>query len=86
AAITALSAAQMLAMMPSVTKPPQPMHMSILTGQKWVEELLDGHPIRFRRSMGMGHSIFQSLVRDLRKAGLRDSRFVTAKEQVAVFL
>lgn len=42
AALAALSAVHMLNMMPSITNLPQPMHMSILTGQKWVGELLEG--------------------------------------------
>ncbi|THU76995.1 hypothetical protein K435DRAFT_576043, partial [Dendrothele bispora CBS 962.96] len=45
-----------------------------------------GHPLRFRRSMGMGRHVFQNLVQDLSKCGLCGSRYVTAEERVAIFL
>jgi hypothetical protein len=31
----------------------EPMHTSKLTGQEWVEELLDGHDRRFYNQFGM---------------------------------
>ncbi|KAH7918692.1 hypothetical protein BV22DRAFT_1024176 [Leucogyrophana mollusca] len=37
---------------------PKPMHTSILSGQKWLNELLTGHPDHFYRSIGMSHVVF----------------------------
>ncbi|TFK59920.1 hypothetical protein BDN72DRAFT_729736, partial [Pluteus cervinus] len=66
---------------------PQPMHTSILTGQRWLDELLDGHPQRFREQLGISQEAFRTLSRDLQvNYGHHDSRFVTADEQIAIFL
>lgn len=39
-----------------------------------------------RESMGMARHVFRSLVKDLRRSGLHDRRYVSAEEQVAIFL
>jgi hypothetical protein len=66
---------------------PRPMHTSILTGIGWVRELQSGHPVRFRRQMGMSKTLFQKLLRELHSlTGLRDSKHVRIEEQVAIFL
>lgn len=60
---------------------------SKLTGQAWLDELLRGHAKRFYSNMGMHKSVFRSLVRELRdRAGLCDTRYVSAEEQLAIFL
>lgn len=62
-------------------------HTSILSGRKWLDELLTGHPQRFLDQMGMAKHVFRHLLNDLRiHCGLSDSRYVTAKEQLAIFL
>ncbi|KAF9231496.1 hypothetical protein BU15DRAFT_56046 [Melanogaster broomeanus] len=38
-----------------IRKVPVPYHTSILSGQQWVSELLDGHPGRIRCELGMHH-------------------------------
>lgn len=67
--------------------PPRAKHTSILTGQQWVEEILLGHPGRFRELMGMGRSLFRRLCQELQlKGGLRPARYVFVDEQVAIWL
>jgi hypothetical protein len=63
-----------------------PYHTSILTGQGWVSELLNGHPDRIRTELGMRKHVYLALVASLRVAGLTDSRHVSLQEQVAIFL
>jgi hypothetical protein len=64
-----------------------PLHTSRLTGNQWVQELLDGHEERFYNEMGMSDTIFTQLLELLvREAGLHNTRYVTAREQLAIFL
>lgn len=90
----------------------KPMHTSILMGQGWVDELLNGiyfldtfpmtginynftiwldlllgHPLRFRRAMGMHRHVFCKLVRELEtRTWLCPTRWVSSEEQLAIFL
>lgn len=59
---------------------------SKLSGQEWVEELLDGHSKRFYNALGMNKHVFRQLLQELIEAGLHDTRYVTAEEQLAIFL
>jgi hypothetical protein len=61
-------------------------HNSILSGHGWVQELLHGHPDRIRTELGMRKEVFIELVRELMNSGILDSRYVSAEEQVAIFL
>jgi len=64
-----------------------PFHTSILSGEQWVKELLDGHNERFYNEMGMHQTVFKDLLALLKAdGGLSDSRYVTAQEQLATFL
>ena len=64
-----------------------PQHTSKLRGQDWVNELLEGHDIRFHNELGMHKHVFQRLLKVLgRQAGLCDTRHVSAEEQLAIFL
>ena len=48
---------------------------------------LTGHPLRFRRQMGMNRFVFRKLLRELeRRTGLRPTRHVSTEEQLAIFL
>jgi len=56
-----------------------PLHTSRLTGNQWVQELLDGHEECFYNEMGMSDTIFTQLLKLLvREAGLHNTRYVTA--------
>jgi len=64
-----------------------PMHTSVLSGQQWVEELLDGYDGHFYDAFGMNKHIFHYLVEVLwQKAGLDDTKHVSLKEQLGIFL
>ena len=63
------------------------MRTSILSGQMWLDELLVGHPERFREQFGMSKHAFQLLSCELQLCGrLVNQRHVTADEQLATFL
>jgi len=64
-----------------------PMHTSKLTGLAWVKELLAGHARRLHNMMGMAKHVFRRLLRELQiHGGLCDTKYVTAEEQLAIFL
>ena len=68
--------------------PPIPMHTSLLSGAAYVQELLDAeNKLRIQRVLGMKLEVFEFLCLELKsKGGLADSKFVSVKEQVAMFL
>ena len=87
AALMAATAAAVIThhMAPSLF--PTPMNTSTLTGMGWLRELLAGHPVRFYDALGMPKHVFRKLVHELElHAGLKHSRHICAKEQVAIFL
>lgn len=61
-------------------------HTSVLSGEAWVLELLCGHSQRIRTELGVSHEVFDALLTELRAMGYHDSRFVSLKEQLAIFL
>ena len=62
-------------------------HTSRLSGEHWVQELLDGHEDRIYNELGMHKHVFNRLLAVLgRDAGLHGTRRVSAKEQLAIFL
>lgn len=64
----------------------EPYHTSILTGQGWVMELLDGHPERIRCELGVHQHVFLELIQELRRLGYDRSKYVSLEEQLAIFL
>ncbi|KAF7349567.1 putative nuclease HARBI1-like protein [Mycena sanguinolenta] len=63
------------------------MHTSILSGSLWIDEILLGHPDRCHRELGMSAALFLLLLAELVATGdLADSCFVSAQEQVAIFV
>ena len=63
------------------------MYDSALSGQAWLQELLNGHPVRFHNNIGMSKHVFRKLVHELQMyAGLEDTKHVTKEEQLAIFL
>jgi hypothetical protein len=63
-----------------------PYHTSVLTGQAWVLELLNGHPERIRTELGVHKHVFLALVQELRGLGMKDERNLLLEEQLAIFL
>lgn len=64
----------------------QPYHTSILSGEGWVQELLNGHPKRIRCELGVTKEVFIQLIHEFKTMGHRSSRFVSLEEQLAIFL
>jgi hypothetical protein len=65
----------------------EPCHTSVLQGEAWVDELLNGNKRRFRNQLRMQPESFQALLDMLVSNGsLKSSRYVTAKEKLATFL
>ena len=64
----------------------QPYHMSILSGEACVQELIHGHPRHIRTELGVQKRIFKELVFALHRIGHQDSKYVTLEEQLAIFL
>lgn len=63
-----------------------PYHTSALTGQAWVQELIEGHPERIHHELGLYRETFITLVHVLRSLGHGDSRYCNLEEQLAIFL
>ena len=63
-----------------------PYHDSALSGAAWVCELLNGHPKRIRKELGVHKHVFAALILSLQNAGYTRSKFVTLEEQLAIFL
>ena len=65
----------------------EPMYDSVLTGAAWVQELLNGHAMRFYDALGMAKPVFLQLCHELEDhCGLRNSKFLGIEEKVAIFL
>ena len=69
---------------PLVSK--QPYHTSILTGEGWVQELLNGHHERSHTELGMHVHVFRQLVSTLTECGMRPSKWISLEEKLAIFL
>jgi hypothetical protein len=67
---------------------PQPYHDSILTGEKWIQELLlTPNEFRFYEQLGINKEPFLDLVKELEELYLiKQSRHMSTEEQVAIFL
>lgn len=65
----------------------EPYHTSALTGQMWVDELLDGHRKRIRRILGVHKHVFRKLASELQRlAGLSNTKHVRIEESIAIYL
>ena len=65
---------------------PKPYHTSILSGEMWVQELLDGHPDCILCELGVQKEVFEVLIHTLHAIGTTDSKHVSLEEQLAIFL
>jgi len=63
-----------------------PYHTSILTGQGWVLELMDGHSKRMHTELGVRVHVFCCLVATLQKARMASSKHLSLEEKLAIFL
>ncbi|KAF9470916.1 hypothetical protein BDN70DRAFT_768772, partial [Pholiota conissans] len=59
---------------------------SVLDGQRWLNELLNS-PTRIQEQLGLARHVFRQLSRELQEFhGLCDSKYISADEQLAIFL
>src|SRR5690348_4859954 len=64
-----------------------PCRTSKLSGEDWTQELLEGHPVRFRENARMDRHIFKKLSQRLRRDGiLNDTRHCSIEQQLLLFL
>jgi len=64
-----------------------PMYDSKLSGEDWIQELLNSHPGWFHNNLGMSKHVFWKLVQELQMyAGLDDSKHIMKEEHVSIFL
>jgi hypothetical protein len=63
-----------------------PYHTSILTGQGWVLELINGHPECMHTELGVRVHVFHSLVVALQKAGMGSSKHLFGGEIGYIFV
>jgi hypothetical protein len=64
-----------------------PQHTSNLTGQGWVDKLLNRHDSQFYNKLGMHKHVFQRLINVLGKlAGFGNTKHVSSEEQLLIFL
>ena len=64
-----------------------PYHTSILTGEEWTLELLNGHPDQIKTSLGIDHNVFDALVQVLIENGFKRSHYgISVEQQLAIFL
>ncbi|EGO02617.1 hypothetical protein SERLA73DRAFT_27885, partial [Serpula lacrymans var. lacrymans S7.3] len=64
----------------------QPYHMSSLTGEVWVQELIDGHPDHIRSELRVSLQVFEKLAETLRDTGIQGSKYISLNKKLAIFL
>jgi len=65
---------------------PIPYHTSILSGEGWILELLNGHPEWICTELGIHKHVFKMLVDELQCHQFNHSKHVTLQEQLGIFL
>ena len=73
-------------LLPQPHTDPEPYHMSVLTGEGWLLELLTGYPDCIRTELRMRIGPFNDLILLLRSYGHSNAQFVSLEEQLAIFL
>jgi len=61
-------------------------HISALSGQGWVLELLNGHPEHIPMELGVWVHVFHWMLIALKKAGIGPSKHIYLEEKLAIFL
>ena len=71
-----------------VTQRAEPIsyHTSILSGEGWMLELLNGYPERICTELGIHKHVFRMLVEELKCHEFNHSKHVTLKKQLRIFL
>jgi hypothetical protein len=63
-----------------------PYYTSILTGEGWVLELINGHPKCIQSELGVHLHVFHRLVTALKVADVTRSKHIALEEKLAIFL
>ena len=86
--VTQLAYYYHLLLISTVAAEPIPYHTSILTGQAWMIELLNGHPDRIRLCLGVKHDVFDALIGTLKQHGhaAASRNGILLEEQLGIFL
>ena len=61
-------------------------HTSVLTGEMWVLELLNGHPEHIWNELGIHKHVFQNIIKDLRLFGHQYLKVIMLEEQLPICL
>ncbi|XP_024636687.1 protein ALP1-like isoform X1 [Medicago truncatula] len=65
----------------------EPCMTSLQRGQDWMNEILNGHPVRCMNAFRMDPTLFKQLCEDLQsKYGLQPSKRMTVEEKVGIFV
>lgn len=64
----------------------QPCHTRPFSGEAYIQDLLKGHPGRFRENFRMQIPTFLRLCDNLQSVGLNHSRWVSLEQQLGIFL
>lgn len=62
-----------------------PYHTSALSGEEWVQELINDHPEHIHCELGVHKDIFKALIANLRNIGHSHSQYVMIEEQLSIF-
>ena len=63
-----------------------PYHTSALSGEAWVQELINGHPECISCELRVHKHVFHALIAYLKNIGHTHSIYVTIEEQLSTFL
>ena len=66
--------------------PKERVRTSVLTGRMYMQELLNGHPCRFKEIMHMQLPTFLAICQDLQEVELKETLNVSVEEQLTMFL
>ncbi|KXN91258.1 hypothetical protein AN958_01580 [Leucoagaricus sp. SymC.cos] len=64
----------------------EPYHTSVLSGEAWVNELLNGHSEQIWTELGVYAHVFWQLIHELYIRGYWGSCYVSLEEQLVIFL
>jgi hypothetical protein len=66
---------------------PIPYHTSLLRGQEWLSEIMEGHPQHMHDQLGVSRLVFRRLLFDLCSSGqLCAGRSLAAEEKLGIYL
>jgi len=66
--------------------PKERVRTSVLTGRMYMQELLNGHPRRFKEITRMELPTFLAICQDLQEVELKETLNVSVEEQLTMFL